>query len=148
MKPGIILSSFSAIAFFFTVCALVGASLSLRADTSRPGAGVLPGTGDDRQVSGEHVSQKGDRLVRKGEYTKFESEPQPDLMVDGVAVGDLLNIRVRPSPGANVVARLDNGAVVKKLGCQEVAGHQWCLVELADGGGRKGWAAARYLTGD
>jgi hypothetical protein len=145
MKPGIILPSFSAAIFVFTLCLVVGANLSLKADTPRVDAGAVASLDKKPQYSSVRVSQKGDRLVPRNDYTKLEVVPPTELMVEGIATGDLLNVRMRPSPGATIVARLDNGALVKKLGCQEIAGHQWCLVELTDGGRQTGWVAGRYL---
>ena len=150
MKPEI-LTSFTAVTFVFTAFALASANsyLSQSADAPWIDAGAFTGFDEKRQVSGEQILQKEpsrhDRPFLRNEYTKLEMVSPTDLMVDGVAAGDLLNIRVRPSPGADVVARLNNGAVVKKLGCRESAGHQWCLVELVKGERQTGWAAGRYL---
>ena len=150
MKPEI-LASFTAVTFVFTAYALASANsyLSLKADTPQVDAGAFTSFDEKRQVSGEQILQKQpskhDRPFLRNEYAKFEMESPTDLLVDGVAAGDLLNIRMRPSPGANVVARLNNGAVLKKLGCREIAGHQWCLVDLVEGGRQTGWAAGRYL---
>jgi hypothetical protein len=102
-----------------------------------------------RATPGETVvrtSPKQDRLALKVEDPQIETAPPVELMVNGIATGDLLNVRVRPSPGARIVARLDNGALVKKLGCEDVSGNQWCKVQTIDSPQQTGWAAGRYLT--
>jgi hypothetical protein len=107
------------------------------------------GAGKKHPAPGETVvrtSPKQDRLALKVEDPQIETTPPVELMVNGIATGDLLNIRVSPSPGARIVARLDNGTLVKKLGCEDVSGNQWCKVQTIDSPQQTGWAAGRYLT--
>ncbi len=65
--------------------------------------------------------------------------------ISGVASNDRLNIRSGPSPRDAVVARLNNGTVVKNLGCRMTGGQRWCRVQLPTTDGTEGWAAGRYL---
>jgi hypothetical protein len=88
----------------------------------------------------------------------------PDFYaVAGVAVGDVLNIRMHPDPHAAKVGEIPpEGTCVRNLGCQggltfqeftELSGEQkaerlkenprWCKVEYQ---GTTGWVAGRYLT--
>lgn len=66
-------------------------------------------------------------------------------VVEGLASGDLLNIRALASPTAPVIARLPNGAMVQKFGCSTVNGYEWCKVAGLDGTELPGWTPARYL---
>ncbi len=150
MKPEI-LTGLAAVALSFTVFASASVKSFVSPEPDIPPRETVSLSSFDEkdQVSGEQILQKQpsghDGAFPENAYAKFEMVQPTDLMVDGVAAGDLLNIRVSPSPGANVVARLNNGAVVKKLGCREIAGHKWCLVDLVAGERQTGWAAGRYL---
>jgi len=66
-------------------------------------------------------------------------------MVDGLAIDDLLNIRMKASPVEKVVGRLPNGATVRKYECEIVNGYEWCRVDAIEREGLSGWAPARYL---
>jgi hypothetical protein len=66
-------------------------------------------------------------------------------IVDGLAPGDLLNIRATPSPIGRVEARLPNGAGVTNLGCTQYSGYDWCKVSTLDAPKVTGWTPARYL---
>lgn len=74
-----------------------------------------------------------------------EGKPSATAMVEGVAAGDLLNVRVEASPMQKVIGRLPNGAVVRKYDCKAVNGYEWCKVEAIELEGLSGWAPARYL---
>ncbi|MDI6025801.1 SH3 domain-containing protein [Corticibacterium sp. UT-5YL-CI-8] len=74
-----------------------------------------------------------------------EGGPSATAMVEGVAAGDLLNVRVEASPMQKVIGRLPNGAVVRKYDCKAVNGYEWCKVEAIELEGLSGWAPARYL---
>ncbi|MFY1709251.1 SH3 domain-containing protein [Tritonibacter scottomollicae] len=50
-----------------------------------------------------------------------------------------LHIRTAPSATASHLGAVENGTVLRNLGCRS----DWCQVELPDGSA--GWAAARYL---
>lgn len=66
-------------------------------------------------------------------------------VVDGLAPGDLLNIRATPTPIGTVQARLPNGAGVRTLGCAQYDGYDWCKVATLDAPKLSGWTPARYL---
>jgi uncharacterized protein YraI len=66
-------------------------------------------------------------------------------MIDGLAIDDLLNIRMKASPTEKVVGRLPNGATVRIYECEIVDGYEWCRVDAIEREGLSGWAPARYL---
>ncbi|WP_256753710.1 SH3 domain-containing protein [Mesorhizobium sp. Mes31] len=66
-------------------------------------------------------------------------------IVTGLAPNDLLNVRVAASAIAKVEMRLDAGASVTNLGCNDVNGHKWCKIAATDNPKLSGWAPARYL---
>ena len=66
-------------------------------------------------------------------------------IVTGLAPNDLLNVRVAASAIAKVQMRLDAGASVTNLGCNDVNGHKWCKIAATDNPKLSGWAPARYL---
>jgi hypothetical protein len=70
----------------------------------------------------------------------------PDFwQVSSVPAHDALNMRAEPSPHAQLVARLPNGAVVKNLGCKNTRGQRWCRVEHSGRSSLHGWVNGRYL---
>jgi Bacterial SH3 domain len=70
----------------------------------------------------------------------------PDFWeVTGVSAGDQLNVRQEPSTAGRVVARVDNGRVLRNRGCRMSGGQRWCEVEAADEAGLRGWVAGRFL---
>jgi hypothetical protein len=69
----------------------------------------------------------------------------PVVEVMGIAPNDLLNIRATASAGGLVIARFENGAALKNLGCSDVNGAVWCKVQSVDDPRIMGWAAQRYL---
>jgi len=66
-------------------------------------------------------------------------------VVQGVADGDLLNLRATASPVAKVETRLPNGASLQKFGCSLVSGYEWCEVQDTDNPEMRGWVPSRYL---
>jgi uncharacterized protein YraI len=66
-------------------------------------------------------------------------------IVDGVADGDLLNLRENASPAGKIKNRLPNGTSLARFGCQTVNGYEWCEVEDTENPGMRGWVPARYL---
>ena len=77
------------------------------------------------------------------------AEEAPDLVISivtGLAPDDLLNVRTTASPTGKVEARLAGGASVTNLGCNDINGHKWCMVESTGKEKLSGWAPARYLT--
>lgn len=69
----------------------------------------------------------------------------PVFEVSGVAPNDLLNLRAPATAGGLVIARFENGAMLKNLGCADVNGTQWCKVQYVEDPKLMGWAPARYL---
>lgn len=67
------------------------------------------------------------------------------FVVQGLAEGDLLNIRAAASATGKLVGRLPNGTAVRNHGCNETNGVKWCKVEAAEDASVAGWAPARYL---
>lgn len=77
-----------------------------------------------------------------------QAEEAQDIVISivtGLAPNDLLNVRVAASAIAKVQMRLDAGASVTNLGCNDVNGHKWCKIAATDNPKLSGWAPARYL---
>ena len=76
-----------------------------------------------------------------------ELTPEPARLyrVTGVGTGDVLNVRARPGPSAEIVGTLEPGAggVVVAGTRMETNGSVWWQVV---GGGSSGWVNARYLA--
>lgn len=69
----------------------------------------------------------------------------PDFFqVAGIARGDALNIRTRPSAQSPIVTRLVNGEILRNGGCRMTGQTRWCRVSRPDGSDA-GWAAGRFL---
>ncbi|WP_245279006.1 SH3 domain-containing protein [Mesorhizobium loti] len=66
-------------------------------------------------------------------------------IVTGLAPDDLLNVRAKPSAIGKTEARLAAGASVRNLGCNDIDGRPWCMVE-SDNPKVTGWTPARYLV--
>ena len=60
--------------------------------------------------------------------------------------GGPLNLRSRPSSGASLVMRLNNGQNVRNLGCRMEEGRRWCRVATLADPGYEGWAAGDFLV--
>lgn len=74
------------------------------------------------------------------------AEPQASMaVVQGLAEGDMLNVRASASPTGRVAARVPNGTALKKLGCDTFKGYDWCEVQDIANPQMRGWAPARYL---
>jgi len=70
----------------------------------------------------------------------------PDFWeVTGVAPGDTLNVRAGPSSREPVLDAVDNGTVLRNLGCRMSGGHRWCRVVPLGRSGSSGWVAGSYL---
>lgn len=68
----------------------------------------------------------------------------PDYwQVHGLTRGDTLNVRASASSGASVLGVLDEGDVIRNLGCKMNGSTRWCRVE--DQTGLNGWVAGKYL---
>lgn len=66
-------------------------------------------------------------------------------VVNGLAEGDLLNIRERPSPLGRTLGKLPNGAIVHRHECEVLDGYEWCYVVALEAEELNGWTPARYL---
>lgn len=64
--------------------------------------------------------------------------------VFGLASGESLSLRERPSMRAKRVADLSSGAILKNYGCRNARGERWCQVE-DQAANRRGWVKGRYL---
>jgi len=72
--------------------------------------------------------------------------PEEDFFVVNLSdPNGRLNVRNAPRPGGRLVGAVTNGTnVVNVGGCTMSDGEQWCEVQ-AEGGGVRGWVAARFL---
>ena len=82
------------------------------------------------------------------------SKPAPDFadglaggpdfwQVHGLARGDTLNVRASAASGASVLGVLDEGDIIRNLGCKMNGSTRWCRVE--DQTGLNGWVSGKYL---
>lgn len=60
------------------------------------------------------------------------------------AAGALV-LREGPTAGATIVARLDDGTLLRSLECKMAAGRKWCEVELPEDVAVKGWVGMTNL---
>jgi uncharacterized membrane protein len=77
-------------------------------------------------------------------------DPSARYRVIGVAVGDMLNVRVQPNTGAPVVATLQPEATgIVVTGVRELIGDSiWWELAQASARGATGWVNARFLARD
>ncbi|KQB95907.1 hypothetical protein AL073_14695 [Loktanella sp. 1ANDIMAR09] len=59
--------------------------------------------------------------------------------------GSTLNLRAGPSLGADRLARLSNGQILRNLGCRMAEGRRWCKVATLADPGVEGWTAGDFL---
>lgn len=117
--------------------------------------GVLPDSGDYRIVvflmrSAARRSETAEvaldiRIVAEALPADFADglSGGPDWWrVEGLAPGDSLNLRAGPSTRSAVLARLQNGDILRNLGCTMTGATRWCRISSGLG---RGWAAGRYL---
>lgn len=82
------------------------------------------------------------------------SKPAPDFadglaggpdywQVHGLVRGDTLNVRASASSGASVLGVLEEGDVIRNLGCKLNGATRWCRIE--DQTGLNGWVSGKYL---
>ncbi len=71
-------------------------------------------------------------------------QDQKFWQVTGLAAGDSLALRARPSTDAMVKARFVRNTTLRGLGCRTVDAQRWCHVENREGS-LKGWVARGYL---
>lgn len=63
-------------------------------------------------------------------------------VVASVPAGDHLNVRTRPDATSEVMAQINDGAVVTVLGEEMNGETKWLLVTVGD---KSGWVNARYV---
>lgn len=66
-------------------------------------------------------------------------------VVRGLAAGDFLNVRTRPSTQGEVIARLAQGTRVENLGCESSGQTRWCRIRTRGNVIVTGWVNGRYL---
>jgi type II secretory pathway pseudopilin PulG len=82
------------------------------------------------------------------------SKPVPDFadglaggpdywQVHGLTRGDTLNVRASAASAAAVLGVLDEGDVIRNLGCKMNGATRWCRIE--DQTGLNGWVSGKYL---
>lgn len=91
-------------------------------------------------------------LVRSHDMPPVEDDFADGLMggpdywrVSGLARGDTLNMRDRPSQSGMKVGELAEGDIVRNRGCRMNGGTRWCEIETMDDMAGIGWVAGRYL---
>lgn len=60
------------------------------------------------------------------------------------AAGALV-LRDGPTSGATIVSRLDDGTLLRTVGCRMAAGRKWCKVELPHDTNVNGWVGMTNL---
>ena len=87
-------------------------------------------------------------LAGRSGWAEDQAKPAPPAgvaVVDGLAPGDMLNVRATPSAIGEVQARLPNGTGVQNLGCTQYSGYDWCKITTLEAPKVTGWTPARYL---
>jgi hypothetical protein len=77
---------------------------------------------------------------------RAQSADEPSIaVINGLSMGDFLNIRATPSAIGSIEARLPNGAGVRNFGCAQYSGYDWCKVTTLTAPQVSGWTPQRYL---
>ena len=84
-------------------------------------------------------------LLLAGRMAPAAEQQASMAVVQGLAEGDMLNVRATASPIGKVETRLPNGTALKKFGCNTFNGYDWCEVQNIDNPQMRGWVPARYL---
>lgn len=85
-------------------------------------------------------------LILASPHAGAQSADKPSIaVVNGLSMGDFLNIRATPSPIGSVQARLPNGTGLRNFGCAQYGGYEWCKVTTLTAPQVSGWAPDRYL---
>jgi len=71
----------------------------------------------------------------------------PDLWQLDLDSDDSVAMRLGPSASDDIVATIDDGTVLRNLGCTIAAGVRWCRVALLEGHDDEGWLQGRFLRG-
>jgi len=96
----------------------------------------------DIKIVGE---QQGKPAATGGDFADSDAGGPDFWEVTGVPRGDTLNLRTGPSAQGRVVDELDNGDIVRNLGCKTTGGQRWCRVARPDEPENRGWVAGRFL---
>ncbi len=89
-----------------------------------------------------------DRYLRpsygSGQYPEYGSGNYGGDIVEVYGVSKSLTISSTPSKSGYIVGRINRGAQLRRLDCQNTGSEQWCRVTTLDGQ-MQGWARERYL---
>jgi uncharacterized protein YraI len=70
----------------------------------------------------------------------------PDFWaVRGLGANERLGVRLEPRSGSTVLATLQNGEIVRNLGCRMTGATRWCQIRSTTGVDVTGWVAGSYL---
>ena len=93
-----------------------------------------------------HILLAATAMVAAGTPAGAQDADKPSVaVVNGLSMGDFLNIRATPSPIGSVEARLPNGAGLRNFGCAQYGGYDWCKVTTLTAPQVSGWTPERYL---
>jgi uncharacterized protein YgiM (DUF1202 family) len=96
----------------------------------------------DIKIIGE---QQGKPAATGGDFADGDAGGPDFWEVVGVPSSDTLNMRAGPAAHERVVDELDNGSIVRNLGCKTTGGQRWCRVARPEDPQSKGWVAGRFL---
>ncbi len=103
------------------------------------------------EVSSLNYRSRGwarDRYLRpsygSGKYPEYGGGNYGGEIVEVYGVSNALTISSTPSKSGYIVGRINRGAQLRRLDCQNTSGEQWCRVTTLDGQ-MQGWARERYL---
>lgn len=115
--------------------------------------GLCIGGGSARWCEVETMDGKLSGYV-SGRFLVEGKEPTPDdnlaggpdfWAVTGLGSNERLGVRLEPRTGAEVLATLRNGEIVRDLGCRMSGGMRWCRIRSTTGMDVTGWVSGRYL---
>jgi uncharacterized protein YraI len=70
----------------------------------------------------------------------------PDFwVVRGLGANERLGVRLEPRSGATVLATLQNGEIVRNLGCRMTGQTRWCQIRSTTGMDVTGWVSGSFL---
>lgn len=73
------------------------------------------------------------------------AETNDSQYVEITGAAGALVLRDGPTAGATIVGRLDDGTLLRTIGCRMAAGRKWCQVELPTDTSVKGWVGMTNL---
>jgi uncharacterized protein YgiM (DUF1202 family) len=115
--------------------------------------GICLGGGSGRwceitTMDGKTTGYVAARFLVEGDTTlpDDDSAGGPDYWkVRGLASNERLGVRLDPRAGAAVLATLQNGEIVRNLGCRMVGSNRWCQIRSTTGVDVTGWVLGSYL---